>query len=104
MHGPWTSLPVFEMKWFRHKAFWVSWYQEPRGIYPVAYVMKNVEGDWDYTYDKSKAFRFATKDEALAVTPAYDGSADIQNRRGVKHLRSGPTLRRAPHNHKGTVG
>lgn len=70
---------------------YISWYKEPRWKYKsepyqIEYIMKNVEGDWDYTFDKSQAFQFDTEAEAIQVTPTYDGSSNIRERTGVMAL------------------
>lgn len=62
----------------------ISWYREPWSHRPTFYLMKGYKSGWAYTIDKSLAHRFDTKEEAQAVTPTYDGSANIERRTGVK--------------------
>jgi hypothetical protein len=62
----------------------ISWYREPWAHRPTFYLMKGYKDTWAYTTDKALAFRFDTKEQARAQTPTYDGSANIENRAGVK--------------------
>ena len=65
-------------------AQYVSWYREVWDYKPVFYLCKfeNDTGYW-YSPDMAKAHRFTSFEEALKVTPTYDGSARIAERAGV---------------------
>lgn len=70
---------------------WLSWYFSPS---PIGYQGKQwlMDGtDWDtgdkcghvYTTNRDSATRY-TREEALKLTPKYDGSSGIEKRSGIE--------------------
>lgn len=64
---------------------WISWYRGPRPHDEVMYLVRYGDGEGFY-YSRKRVLAevFPTREAALAVTPVYDGSADIEGRAGVE--------------------
>lgn len=68
---------------------WLSWYRDPIDWNGKHYLMDGI--DWDtgekeghvYVTDRDRATRY-TREEALKLTPKYDGSGGIAKRTGIE--------------------
>lgn len=69
---------------------WLSWYRDPINWNGKHYLVDDIDhetgkpdgGHW-YTTDRDRATRY-TREEALKLTPKYDGSSGIAKRAGIE--------------------
>jgi hypothetical protein len=82
------------MKWLRNlifgpmrelRPYYLSWYKPPLAT-RTEWLCKDPEGGWFYSQDIDQAHEFETYASAWAVTPIYDGTSDIEKRRGVTRV------------------
>lgn len=62
---------------------WVSWYETPISRHK-AWLKPDCCDGWLYTPYRHEAHVFPTREEALKVTPVYDGGEDVSTRTGVE--------------------
>lgn len=65
---------------------YISWYRDVRPwMNDVQYLrrMDNPDHGWYYTKHIELAHRFDSYEEALLITPGYDGSGGMEERAGV---------------------